>query len=138
MIAALAIAPASAEAANNFLEGITSARFSIAEVAVPATNPSWTIVVSQPVCAASSDHVAANCPETADAANHMDIPSSSATARRPSVRHRCGCVSAFIADRSYALRAKKERAPKGAFAAHVGEVGRQSSSTAVIRYLFAW
>jgi hypothetical protein len=41
-------APANAEDANNLRDGMTSARLSIADAAVPATKPSCTIVVSHP------------------------------------------------------------------------------------------
>ena len=90
---ALAAAPTSAHAANSARAGTMSATLSTAEMAVPVTKPSCTIVVSHAASLLLSVHCAVYCADTALAANHSVIPSSSATVRRPSMRQRSGCES---------------------------------------------
>ena len=87
---AFAVAPVSAATAKYQREGRTSARLSTAAIAVPQTNPSCTIVVNHAASPRVNDHVCQSCGETALAANHSDIPRSSAPARMASMRHRAG------------------------------------------------
>jgi hypothetical protein len=69
---------------------------STAAMAVPQTNPSWTMVVSQAASAVVSPQIARNCGVTALAENQSDIPSNSAKPSNVSTRQRVEYVSGDI------------------------------------------
>src|SRR3954462_13523143 len=73
-----------------------SARFNSAENAVPMTNPSCTMAVSQPNEEGERCHRAASGDETALAANHSEIPRSYTHPKRTSIRHRRGSLSSTM------------------------------------------
>src|SRR5262245_59111600 len=80
------VAPAAskAQAVKYQREGTTSAKFSSAAAAVPATKPSCTTVVSQLASATESPQTRCSSGDTALAVNQSDIPSNSAIASKPS------------------------------------------------------
>ena len=66
-----------------------SGRLKSALKSVPATNPICTDSVSQPAAVALKCHSLVSEGTTADPLNHNDMPNSSATASKISVRQRC-------------------------------------------------
>ncbi|WP_434478934.1 hypothetical protein [Gemmatimonas sp.] len=83
-IIAFAAAATSALTAKRRRVGITSARLSNADSAVPPTKPNWTMVVSHAASLLVRLHCVWYCADTALAANQSDMPSNSATAMTPS------------------------------------------------------
>ena len=75
---AFVIAPSNAETAKRRRTLSTSARFAMALISVPATNPSCTASVSHDVVAGVRCHSLAIFGATADAVNQSDMPRSSA------------------------------------------------------------
>lgn len=95
-MAAFQIEPRSAEALKRRPAGTRSARFSRAAIAVPQTNPNWTMVVSQPACAVVRPQIDRSWGVTALAENHSDIPNNSEKASNVSTRQRVEYKSADI------------------------------------------
>ena len=90
--AALATAPATHPTAIRTRGLITSARLAIAVASVAATNPACTAIVSHAPWVGDSSKASASDGVTAVAENHSDMPSSSARASAPSMRHGRGRV----------------------------------------------
>ncbi len=74
--------------ATRSLGAIRSARLSPDETRAPATNPSWTAIVSQEAELSESPQSARSCGITAEAENHVVIERTRAAASSESARHR--------------------------------------------------
>ncbi len=66
---------------------------SAAERSAPATNPTYTALVSRPTCPGVSPHAAASSGATAETENQRLIDSSSAVATSASARYFLNCTS---------------------------------------------
>jgi hypothetical protein len=86
-------APASAASEKSSRADRMSARFSTAIVAVPATKPSCTEVVSHPTWEPLSAQRSCSCGAIAVPANQSDMPSSSASPSSARIRQRPGWLS---------------------------------------------
>ncbi len=100
----LANAPNTAAHENSNRAGMTSARFSNALSAVPTTKPNCTAVVSHPTSDALKLHTFASDGPTALPVNHNAMPSNSAHAKMPNMRHRsrasCGASASSCTARA--------------------------------------
>ena len=83
---AFSAAPVTAAAAITTCGATRSARLSTADVTAPATNPSWTDVVSRLSPVPVSPHSRESDPLTAEAENHIDIANTCTSAMYHSCR----------------------------------------------------